>query len=110
MLARARVHLAQGQPEEAADALERALEELDDRDGGDPRAEDVLTPAELRVARLAVTGNKNREIATTLVVSVKAVEYHLANVYRKLGVKGREELGNAFGWALAVLTSTTALG
>jgi DNA-binding NarL/FixJ family response regulator len=53
---------------------------------------DALTPSERRVARLAAAGRTNREIAQQLFVTPKAVEYHLANVYRKLSIAGRAEL------------------
>jgi DNA-binding CsgD family transcriptional regulator len=44
-----------------------------------------LTPAELRIARLAASGLANPQIAERLVVSRSTVEWHLGNVYRKLG-------------------------
>ncbi|MEU6058283.1 AAA family ATPase [Streptomyces sp. NPDC047097] len=53
---------------------------------------DSLTPSEARVARLAASGASNREIAQELFVSVKTVEVHLTNSYRKLGVRQRAEL------------------
>ena len=53
---------------------------------------DSLTPSELRVAALAAGGATNREIAQELFVTTKTVELHLSNVYRKLGVAGRQEL------------------
>jgi DNA-binding CsgD family transcriptional regulator len=52
----------------------------------------ALTPSERRVADLAAAGRRNREIADELFVSVKAVEFHLGNAYRKLGVSSREHL------------------
>jgi DNA-binding CsgD family transcriptional regulator len=57
----------------------------------------ALTAAELRVARLATDGLTNRAIARQLEVSVKAVEWHLSNVYRKLGISGRTRLATALG-------------
>jgi DNA-binding CsgD family transcriptional regulator len=51
-----------------------------------------LTPQEGLVARLVASGKSNREIASELVVSVNTVEYHLGNVYAKLGVHSRSGL------------------
>jgi DNA-binding CsgD family transcriptional regulator len=54
-----------------------------------------LTPSERRVAALAAAGRTNREIANELFVTVKAVEWHLGNAYRKLDVRGRRQLAQA---------------
>jgi DNA-binding CsgD family transcriptional regulator len=54
---------------------------------------DALTPSELRVARLAADGMTNREIAQRLFVTVKTVEFHLGQTYRKLEISSRAELG-----------------
>lgn len=51
-----------------------------------------LTRRERDVAVLAAHGVPNREIAQRLVVSVRTVESHLAQTYRKLGVSDRREL------------------
>ena len=75
----------------AAVWLERAGEELA-KIGGRTSAGDELTPAERRVAELAALGLPNREIANALFVSPKTVEFHLRNVFRKLGVRSRTEL------------------
>ena len=56
---------------------------------------DSLTASERRGAELAAGGSSNREIAETLFVTVKAVEFHLANTYRKLTIQGRRELASA---------------
>ena len=56
---------------------------------------DALTPAERRVADLAAEGMKNKEIAQALFVTLRTVEMHLSNAYRKLGISSREELGHA---------------
>ena len=73
-----------------------------DRVGEPPRrvhheALATLTRAERRVAGLAVDGLTNRQIAERLVVSVKAVEWHLSRVYRKLGIRSRRSLAEAIG-------------
>ncbi|MDO7868091.1 helix-turn-helix transcriptional regulator [Nocardioides jiangxiensis] len=52
----------------------------------------LLTPSERRVADLTATGLTNRQVAQELFVTVKAVEWHLSNVYRKLGIHSRAEL------------------
>ena len=43
-------------------------------------------PGERRVVELAAAGYTNRQIAQSLFVTVKAVEWHLSNAYRKLEV------------------------
>ena len=65
---------------------------------------DALTPSELRVAQMAALGRTNREVAQSLFVTPKAIEYHLANAYRKLGIRSRTELPRALEPA-AELTS-----
>ncbi|MGI3779241.1 MAG: AAA family ATPase [Janthinobacterium lividum] len=52
----------------------------------------VLTPGELRVAQAASSGQTNRDIAADLIVSVRTIETHLANAYRKLDVHTRTQL------------------
>ena len=51
-----------------------------------------LTPAELRVVRLAADGHTNTSIAESLFINVKTVESHLTSVYKKLGIADRAEL------------------
>ncbi|AWB82503.1 helix-turn-helix transcriptional regulator [Corynebacterium yudongzhengii] len=51
-----------------------------------------LTPQEEEIAKLVAGGATNREVATELFLSSKTVEYHLTRVYRKLGVRTRNEL------------------
>ena len=53
---------------------------------------DGLTPSERRVAERAADGESNRDIAAALFLTVKSVEWHLGNTYRKLGIRGRGEL------------------
>ena len=59
-----------------------------------------MTPSERRVARMAADGLTNRQIAGELVVTVKAVEWHLSHVYRKLGVPNRTGLAATLGEAV----------
>jgi DNA-binding CsgD family transcriptional regulator len=54
--------------------------------------EDTLTAAEARVARAAAVGLSNKEIAASLFLSPKTVEFHLGRIFRKLQVRSRAEL------------------
>src|SRR4051794_1089328 len=60
-----------------------------------------LTPGERRVAERAAAGQTNREIADGLFLTVKSIEWHLGNVYRKLGIAGRSGLPAALGGSAA---------
>lgn len=79
---------------------QRLALELDDRRLAERAGTDVnggnghltLTRTELRVARLAVEGHSNHDIAQFLGVTRRAVEKHLTNSFRKLGVSRRTEL------------------
>jgi DNA-binding CsgD family transcriptional regulator len=53
---------------------------------------DSLTPSERRIVELATGGASNPEIAQALFVTVKTVEMHLGNAYRKLGINSRRDL------------------
>jgi DNA-binding CsgD family transcriptional regulator len=55
-----------------------------------------LTPQELQVAMLVAEGKTNREAASALFVSAKTIEYHLHNVFAKLGLRSRTELARRF--------------
>ena len=58
----------------------------------DDRARDELTPQELQVALIVAGGASNREAASALFLSTKTIEFHLAHIYRKLGVRTRAQL------------------
>jgi DNA-binding CsgD family transcriptional regulator/tetratricopeptide (TPR) repeat protein len=51
-----------------------------------------LTAQEMRIARLVASGLSNRAVAAELYLSPKTIEYHLAHVFTKLGVRNRHEL------------------
>lgn len=57
----------------------------------------ALTAQEARIAAAVADGATNRELATQLVVSPKTIEYHLARIYRKLGIRSRAELAGLVG-------------
>jgi DNA-binding NarL/FixJ family response regulator len=53
---------------------------------------DVLTPRELQVLKLIAEARTSKEIAKELVISIKTVERHRANILDKLGMSDRVEL------------------
>ena len=57
-----------------------------------PVVSDGLTPAQATRRRAGCFGNENREVASTLYMSLRSVESHLTKVYRELGVKSRAQL------------------
>lgn len=56
-----------------------------------PKPNGDLSARELQVMEMASLGLRNAEIAEHLDVSVHAIKFHLAAVYRKLGVSNRTE-------------------
>ncbi|WP_202237818.1 helix-turn-helix transcriptional regulator [Actinacidiphila reveromycinica] len=55
-----------------------------------------LTAQQIRISGLVARGATNQEIAELLVLSSRTVEYHLRNVYSRLGVRSRTELAALF--------------
>ena len=64
------------------------IERADERE----LAYDPLTPRELEVLKLIAEGHQSKEIAAMLVISIKTVERHRANMLEKLGMRDRVEL------------------
>jgi len=64
---------------------------------------EALTTRERQVAELAAGGMSNRQIAKSLYVTLKTVEWHLHHTFRKLEVSSRHELA-------ALMTSEKADG
>ncbi|MFQ5537947.1 MAG: response regulator [Gemmatimonadota bacterium] len=59
---------------------------------GRRKSEDVLTPREREIARLAAAGKSNKRIATELSISQSTVKLHLHSAFTKLGVSNRVQL------------------
>jgi DNA-binding CsgD family transcriptional regulator/DNA polymerase III delta prime subunit len=57
-----------------------------------PTDRPALTRQETQVVRLVREGHSNPEIGERLFISPRTVEYHLGNVFRKLGVRSRGQL------------------
>jgi DNA-binding NarL/FixJ family response regulator len=48
-----------------------------------------FTPRELEILQLVISGRTNKAIAAEIYISKKTVEFHLDNIYRKIGVRTR---------------------
>jgi DNA-binding NarL/FixJ family response regulator len=59
---------------------------------GEHLPESILTPREEEIVKLIAEGQSSKEIAATLIISVKTVERHRANILQKLGMRDRLEL------------------
>ncbi|WP_046582751.1 LuxR family transcriptional regulator, partial [Streptomyces mangrovisoli] len=60
--------------------------------GPGPAPLTTLTPQQLRIARSVARGATNREVARQLSISTRTVEYHLRNIFTRLGVRSRVAL------------------
>ncbi|MGY1641789.1 AAA family ATPase [Geodermatophilus sp. SYSU D00703] len=76
--------------EQARQELRASGETARRRNGGVPATE--LTAQEVQVTRLVRQGLSNRDVAAQLFVSPRTVDFHLRNVFTKLGVSSRTEL------------------
>jgi DNA-binding CsgD family transcriptional regulator len=77
--------------------LERAQDEAEcgERSSDQGRTVlDGLTTQERHVAEAVCAGGTTREVADSLSLSPRTVEFHLGNAYRKLGVHNRAQLVN----------------
>jgi DNA-binding NarL/FixJ family response regulator len=64
------------------------------RDAAQADPPSSLTPQEAKIAELARAGYSNKQIAERLYLTVRTIEFHLSNVYRKLRIASRRELMN----------------
>jgi DNA-binding CsgD family transcriptional regulator len=61
----------------------------------------VLSPREIEILEMIALGKTNRDIATRLGVTIHAVKFHLASIYRKLAVANRTEAAVRFSQHVA---------
>ena len=78
-------------------AVEASDRYLSSRPGPPAETKARLSPREAAVLEMLVQGATNKEIARALVISPRTVERHLANVYGRIGARGRAD---AIAWAL----------
>jgi len=84
----------------AANVAARAGKTLEELGARAPAARvGGLSAREAEVLRLVAHGLSNAEIARELVLSVRTVERHVANVYLKIGASGRTARAIATAWA-----------
>jgi DNA-binding CsgD family transcriptional regulator len=57
-------------------------------------SDEELTAQEAQIARLAREGLSNPEIGTRLFISARTVQYHLGNIFAKLGIASRSQLSH----------------
>jgi DNA-binding NarL/FixJ family response regulator len=75
-------------PAAVAALIRDHLEKAGDRE----QHRELLTPRELEVLKLIAEAHSSKEIAEILVISIKTVERHRANILEKLGMRDRVEL------------------
>jgi DNA-binding NarL/FixJ family response regulator len=81
-----------GEPFLYPSAVHSLMRDVITRAGERSEELELLTPRELEVLKLIAEGQSSKEIATTLVLSIKTVESHRANILSKLGMRDRVDL------------------
>jgi DNA-binding CsgD family transcriptional regulator len=60
----------------------------------DPSTMSDLTAKETQIAQLVASGLSNKEVAAQLFLSPRTIDYHLRNVFTKLGLTSRTQLAH----------------
>jgi DNA-binding NarL/FixJ family response regulator len=81
-----------GEPFLYPDAVAALIRNHLERAGEGHAPADILTPRELEILKLIAEAHTSKQIAEMLVISVKTVERHRANILEKLGMRDRVEL------------------
>ena len=81
-----------GEPFLYPDAVAALIRNHLERAGEGDAPADILTPRELEILKLIAEAHTSKQIAEMLVISVKTVEKHRANILEKLGMRDRVEL------------------
>ena len=81
-----------GEPFLYPSAVHALMRDVITRAGEHNEELELLTPRELEVLKLIAEGHSSKEIATMLVLSIKTVESHRANILTKLGMRDRVDL------------------
>jgi DNA-binding CsgD family transcriptional regulator len=78
--------------------------------GHEPDRCGQLSPREVEVLEMASLGLTNEQVAARLQVTVHAVKFHLASIYRKLGVMNRTEAAVVYLRAVAARRAVEETG
>jgi DNA-binding NarL/FixJ family response regulator len=81
-----------GEPFLYPSAVHALIRDVITRAGERSEELELLTPRELEVLKLIAEGHGSKEIAMTLVLSIKTVESHRTNILHKLGMRDRVDL------------------
>jgi DNA-binding CsgD family transcriptional regulator len=74
----------------------RATDAINGHNGQPPRTIGCLSRRELEVLERMAQGQTNAQVAAGLQISVHAVKFHLASVFRKLEVRNRTEAASVY--------------